>query len=124
MADVETALSSITSIGSNATPTLQCLALKQDLLIRLLEHEQTRLQVWLFPTQHDRKHRFAHNRAEKPLGVRYSSRDIDSIMFPNKRSKSHHSFSKYLGLRILVLQSKLHIAHNPQHYWRRFAVFF
>ena len=50
LTDVEHALDAVARIGATATSsTLGPLALKQDLLVKLLQHERARLQVWLFP---------------------------------------------------------------------------
>jgi phosphatidylinositol 4-kinase len=67
MADVEAALNAVTSIGSSSTKTLLALETKQDLLIRLLEHEHTRLQVWLFPTDQAKRRLFSLHRSEKHM---------------------------------------------------------
>ena len=58
MTDIEAALRAVAQIGSTAAGSLPPLQSKQDLLLVLLENEHTRLVVWLFPLDHERKHRF------------------------------------------------------------------
>ena len=67
--DVEMALNAVAAIGANATNTLQCLTGRQELLLRLLESEYTRLQVWLFPIDHDQRRSMLPNRSDKSTGV-------------------------------------------------------
>lgn len=57
LSDIEGALRAIASIGSNSAGSLHSLQSKQDLLLVLLEDEHIRLIVWLFPLDHERKHR-------------------------------------------------------------------
>lgn len=59
MADVEAALRAVASIGSKGVGALQSLTAKHDLLLLLLENEQTRLVVWLYPLDHERRHIFS-----------------------------------------------------------------
>ena len=49
MLHVENALNSVADVGATASSTLASLSLKQDLLVKFLQHEISRLQVWLFP---------------------------------------------------------------------------
>ena len=59
------------SVGSSSTDVLNSLATKQDLLIRLVQHEYSRLQVWLYPLVQEPKHVFTSARGDKhPLAVR------------------------------------------------------
>ena len=69
MVDVEGLLNATTSIGANTTKTLQSLKPKQELLIRLLENEHTRLQVWLFPIDHEKRRVFFSYRLGRPSTV-------------------------------------------------------
>ncbi|KAL8939206.1 MAG: hypothetical protein Q9211_002847 [Gyalolechia sp. 1 TL-2023] len=69
LADVESALKTVASIGVKATGPLQPLVHKQDLLQLLLENEQMRLLVWLYPLDHERRHIFATGQAGKPTEV-------------------------------------------------------
>ncbi|MCJ1288922.1 phosphatidylinositol-4- kinase [Xylographa carneopallida] len=73
MTDVEAALNSVVTIGSVATKTLQSLSSKQDLLVRLLENEHTHLQVWLFPTDHEKRRVFHFSRTDKSLSSSITS---------------------------------------------------
>ncbi|KAL8970933.1 MAG: hypothetical protein Q9183_001291 [Haloplaca sp. 2 TL-2023] len=66
IADVESALSAVASIGMNGIGPLQSLSPKQDLLRLLLDNEQTRLLVWLYPLDHERRHYFSTSYAGKP----------------------------------------------------------
>ena len=43
------ALDAVAHVGATPTSTLASLALKQDLLVKFLQHELARLQAWLFP---------------------------------------------------------------------------
>ena len=58
MSDVNTALRASAHIGSNAEGNLQTLEVKENLLHILLENEQMRLVVWLYPLDHERRHIF------------------------------------------------------------------
>ena len=73
MTDVEAALNAVVNIGSVATKTLQSLSIKQELLVRLLENEHIHLQVWLFPTDHEKRRLFHSSRLDKSLGGSISS---------------------------------------------------
>ena len=67
--DVEALLHAAASIGSSTTRTLQSLKSKQELLIRLLESEHTRLQVWLFPSDHEKRRLFSYRPGRTLPGV-------------------------------------------------------
>ena len=69
MVDVEGLLNGTASIGANTTRTLQSLKPKQELLIRLMENEHTRLQVWLFPIDHEKRRLFSSYRLGRPSTV-------------------------------------------------------
>ena len=58
MSDVNAALRASTHIGSKAEGNLQTLETKETLLHILLENEQMRLVVWLYPLDHERRHIF------------------------------------------------------------------
>lgn len=58
MADVDAALRAVSYIGSKADGDLQSLTAKQELLHTLLENEQMRLLVWLYPLDHGSRHIF------------------------------------------------------------------
>ena len=59
LADVENALRAVAFIGLKTTGTFQTLADKQDLLQLLLQNEQMRLVVWLYPLDHEKRHIFS-----------------------------------------------------------------
>ena len=63
LADVEAALRAVSVLFAKTTGKLQSLAGKQELLQLLLEDEQTRLVVWLYPLDHERRRIFSsgHN---------------------------------------------------------------
>ena len=68
LADVEAAVRS-TLISAPATfGTIKSLRAKQDLLLLLLESEQIRLIVWLFPLDHEKKQYFLSGRSSKGPG--------------------------------------------------------
>ena len=58
MSDVNMALRASAHIGSKAEGNLQTLEAKENLLHILLENEQMRLVVWLYPLDHERRHIF------------------------------------------------------------------
>ncbi|KAG9244575.1 phosphatidylinositol 4-kinase-like protein [Calycina marina] len=49
LGDVSAALKDVPALGQNPTPFLRELLKKENLLVALIESEQTRLSVWLFP---------------------------------------------------------------------------
>ena len=59
MADVQSALRVVSSLFAKGVGTLQSLTTKQDLLLVLLEDEQMRLIVWLYPLDHEKRHVFS-----------------------------------------------------------------
>lgn len=65
IADVSAALRELETVGSSSTGALKSLASKQDLLLSLLANEQMRLEVWLSPLDHERKHLFSSANASK-----------------------------------------------------------
>ena len=70
LADLEVALQSVAHIGLSPTSPLKSLAAKQDLLRMLINNEQTRLLVWLFPLDHNGRHRIAtHHASSAPSDV-------------------------------------------------------
>jgi phosphatidylinositol 4-kinase A len=56
LSDVVLALRSVTPIGAAGSGPYKSLQAKQDLLQILLENERSRLRVWLFPLEQERKH--------------------------------------------------------------------
>ena len=63
LADVEAALRAVSVLSAKTSGKLQSLAVKHDLLQLLLDDEQTRLIVWLYPLDHERRRIFSsgHN---------------------------------------------------------------
>lgn len=80
--DVEKALSAVAHIGSQATKTLVSLIVKQETLVRLIESEHTRLQVWLFPTEHEKRRLFRSARGSQ-VGVSTSNHLESQVLFMN-----------------------------------------
>jgi len=66
MADVQNALRAVSSMFAQGAGTHQSLGAKQELLQLLLENEQMRLVVWLFPLDHEKRHLFAYGHNSKP----------------------------------------------------------
>jgi phosphatidylinositol 4-kinase len=56
MSDILKALRLVEKIGDKATVSKRSLRSKQELLILLLENEQERLSVWLYPMDHQKRH--------------------------------------------------------------------
>lgn len=70
MADVDTALRSLELVGSRNIGSLKSLVGKQELLLQLLENEQMRLIVWLYPLDHEKRHVFSSGHSGRlPLEV-------------------------------------------------------
>ena len=65
MADVETALRAVSSLFAKDTGYLHSLSDKQELLSLLLENEQSRLIVWLYPLDHEKRHIFSSGHSGK-----------------------------------------------------------
>ncbi|KAI4119799.1 MAG: hypothetical protein LQ345_000358 [Seirophora villosa] len=59
IADVELALKAVANVGAERIGPLLPLSRRQDLLQLLLENEQMRLVVWLYPLDHERRHIFS-----------------------------------------------------------------
>ncbi|OKL61261.1 hypothetical protein UA08_03926 [Talaromyces atroroseus] len=72
--DVEDALKHTASICSSAVGYRQSLRNKQELLQILIENERTRLKVWLFPLEQERKHYISG------LGAKHQSEAIDQLL--------------------------------------------
>ena len=69
MADVDAALRAVSSVFNRPNGTLQSLASKQELLALLLDNEQMRLVVWLYPLDHARRHFFSSGSGTIPPDV-------------------------------------------------------
>ncbi|KAI4143497.1 MAG: hypothetical protein LQ341_002900 [Variospora aurantia] len=65
IADVESALKTVANVGAKGIGQLLPLLRRQDLLQLLLENEQMRLVVWLYPLDHERRHVFSAGHAGK-----------------------------------------------------------
>ncbi|KAJ9668769.1 phosphatidylinositol-4- kinase [Coniosporium apollinis] len=65
LADIQAALQDVAAIGIKPNATLKSLQTKQDLLLMLLANEQSRLMVWLFPLDYEKKHYFTSGQHSK-----------------------------------------------------------
>ena len=66
ISDVESALDAVSSAFAKANTGLLSLASKQDLLQILLDDERTRLEVWLYPLDQERRHALTRNSGKTP----------------------------------------------------------
>jgi phosphatidylinositol 4-kinase len=64
--DVHLALGKVEPIGMQTIGPRKALQAKSELLSLLLANEQTRLMVWLFPLDYEKKHHFASGHHHKP----------------------------------------------------------
>lgn len=69
MTDVEMSLRAVALIGHQTIGAFHSLGVKQDLLLVLLENEKMRLEVWLYPLDHERRHLFTSGHASKAPSV-------------------------------------------------------
>jgi phosphatidylinositol 4-kinase len=67
LSDVIAALTKVSHVGCNTRWPYTSLQAKQDLLQVLLENERSRLKVWLFPLEPDRKHSASQSPLSKHL---------------------------------------------------------
>ncbi|KAF2201848.1 phosphatidylinositol 4-kinase-like protein STT4 [Delitschia confertaspora ATCC 74209] len=67
LSDIQSYLNKVLDIGTSDQAALKSLKGKQDLLSLLLANEQTRLMVWLFPLDYERKHHFTSGQHSKTL---------------------------------------------------------
>jgi phosphatidylinositol 4-kinase A len=67
LSDIQSHLQSLTHPERVEGAALKSLKAKQDLLSLLLSNEQTRLMVWLFPLDYEKKHHFTSGQHSKTL---------------------------------------------------------
>lgn len=67
LSDIQAYLPMVMNIGTRTEGSLKSLQGKQDLLSLLLANEQTRLMVWLFPLDYEKKHHFISGQHSKTL---------------------------------------------------------
>ncbi|KAF2014699.1 phosphatidylinositol 4-kinase-like protein STT4 [Aaosphaeria arxii CBS 175.79] len=67
LSDIQTQLQVVASVGATAEQSLKSLKAKQELLSLLLANEQTRLMVWLFPLNYEKKHHFTSGQHSRTL---------------------------------------------------------
>lgn len=68
-ADTLSVLRSVADIASQSQGSYKSLQAKQDLLQILIEHERSRLRVWLFPLEPERKHHMPSIGGKNPTEV-------------------------------------------------------
>ncbi len=92
MKDMDVALRAVSDIGSRSAGSLYSLQSKQDLLLMLLENEHTRLVVWLFPSEQERKHRlFSGHSSRTNLDVRDTVLSTSNPPLTDDSLKHQHS---------------------------------
>ncbi|PYH97001.1 phosphatidylinositol 4-kinase [Aspergillus ellipticus CBS 707.79] len=74
LGDIASALADVASIASHTSSSFGSLQSKQDLLQILLENERSRLRVWLYPLEPDRKH------TSQPAGVKNLTEEAISLL--------------------------------------------
>ena len=111
MADVNIALRVGAQVGSKSEGNMQGLGLKEELLHVLLENEQMRLVVWLFPLDHEKRHVFPSHSGRTMQDVGDYT-PISSFAMLTDDSYRHLS-SKPHGWNILVLRSSLRVGSLP-----------
>jgi phosphatidylinositol 4-kinase len=67
LSDIRKYLQFAPSAGAPAEPSLKSLKGKQELLLALLDNEQTRLMVWLFPLNYEKRHHFTSGQHSKGI---------------------------------------------------------
>lgn len=67
LGDVLVALRGVAGIATHAQGSYKSLQSKQDLLQILIENERSRLRVWLFPLESERKHPGSKNAEVYPI---------------------------------------------------------
>ncbi|KAF2265626.1 phosphatidylinositol 4-kinase-like protein STT4 [Lojkania enalia] len=67
LADIQSHLQMVSNVGIPKNPALKSLNGKQELLSLLLTNEQTRLMVWLFPLDYQKKHNFTSGQSSSTL---------------------------------------------------------
>lgn len=68
-ADTLAILRTVGDIASQSQGSYKSLQAKQDLLVILIEHERSRLRVWLFPLEPERKHHIPSIGGKNPAEV-------------------------------------------------------
>ncbi|EAU36126.1 hypothetical protein ATEG_02852 [Aspergillus terreus NIH2624] len=76
LSDVVSALGSVSGIASQNRGAYKSLQGKQDLLHALIENERSRLRVWLYPLDPERKHYMSH-----PSGNRNLMEEVTSLLW-------------------------------------------
>lgn len=85
MYDIQTALEKIRSVGTPSFGSMKSLHAKQELLLLLLANEQSRLVVWLFPMDLERKQHFLTYHHKTPSDV---STSCIKLVFLCQQSKN------------------------------------
>ncbi|PWY64474.1 phosphatidylinositol 4-kinase [Aspergillus heteromorphus CBS 117.55] len=74
LSDIASTLAGVTSIACHARSSFRSLQAKQDLLQILLENERSRLRVWLYPLDQDRKH------VSQLAGAKSPTEDVTALL--------------------------------------------
>lgn len=97
-------LRSVTDIGSQSQGSYKSLQAKEDLLQILIEHERSRLRVWLFPLEPERKHHMpsigGKNPSEVHLPFHTSLRDNSNRVHQGVTAFLRLAWSESPGLAI------------------------
>ncbi|KAL9052544.1 MAG: hypothetical protein Q9162_005348 [Coniocarpon cinnabarinum] len=119
LADVSNALHAVRNIGPENTPEAQRRRNRQDLLLHLLENEQTRLVVWLFPLDHQKRHYFASGQNKvgqsqvSLLGLVETAWDEDASLAINLTVR-FPSDTMVKAVRRWILKHPEHARHDPR----------
>ena len=120
MADVSSAFYAVRNFSPENTPEAQVRRNRQDLLLHLLESEQTRLLVWLFPLDHAKRQYFASGQNKQGpsalpnlLGLVETAWREDASLAINLTLRFPLDAMKKL-VRNLVLKDPVHARHDPR----------
>ena len=93
LSDVEIALDSVAQIGSTALGSRKSLRPKHDLARILLANERSRLKVWLFPLEQEKRHYMSSGTGSVPSPEVCNQPVIDLYVLPNLISRSSSRYS-------------------------------
>ena len=118
MADIGSALRAISYLFAKSVGALQSLAMKQDLLLMLVEDEHMRLVVWLYPLDHEKRHLFSSGHSGKiPSDATLSS--LLKTAWTESASLAVQLLSRFASSRLasevrsLVLRSPMRAVAEP-----------
>ncbi|KAL8950214.1 MAG: hypothetical protein Q9222_003743 [Ikaeria aurantiellina] len=107
--DVQAALTAVSSIGIKGSGSLLSLSRKQELLQLLLENEQMRLVVWLFPLDHERRHMFSSGHTGKPPESQLLAHL--NVAWAEDPSLAIHLATRFQSLRLTTEVRRLLLLH-------------